>query len=1115
MSTGHAITVLFTDLVGSTRLANSLTPDRADEIRRAHFAILRTAINDREGTEVKNLGDGLMVVFERPSAALACAVSMQQDVEAANSLQRSPGASVSPSDVALAIRVGIAVGEATREDNDYFGDPVVTAARLCAVAEAGQILATELSRMLAGRNASQRFGPPRDIELKGIPDPVAVVEVLWEPIKRALSMPLPRLLAAKPAIAFVGRDDVLESLTATFKRVAQDQKLAIAFISGEPGMGKTTLAAQLAQRAFAANAVVLLGRCDEDMGIASQPFAEALGQIVTYADDALIEAHVADYGGALARLVPALRRRVADLTVNTTGDANSDRHVLYSSIVGLLSTLAATAPIVIVLDDLHWADESALVLLRHLAVAAADVPILVVATFRDTEIDQQHPLTDTLATMRRNINVERFALGGLDAEAVADLMARGSGRHIGDSGRELVATLTRESAGNPFFLGELFRHIVDTGMVDVDAGGQWRVVADFEQVQLPGSVRDVIGQRMDRLGDAMRTVLSAAAVVGHEFDLEVLERLVDVDADALIDMLDRAGAASLISESTLPGRYAFTHALTQHALYQDLGATRRARMHQRAAAAIEDVHGPYAPGDSQAMARHLLSGARTEDLARAVAYARLAGEEAMRSLATAEAVRWFETAYGLLDRLDEHSREMRCDVLIELGEARRPTGENFREPLHEAFELAASMGDAERMGRAALARSRGSLSHSGHEDAEWVDELERAIEAQRRSGDRQLAVLLATLAVELSFTDRARRHELAREAEEVAVVAGEQRIELEVLNLIYIPTLEPSLFTQRDAQTIRAQRLAEVVKDPVLSAIAATQRAFFLAEAGDLDECRRVSAETKQLCDRTGVPFLQWRAGLCLTLVEIARGDLAAAEALSTEYLNIGMAAGIPEAMMDFGVQLMLIRSMQGRSAEIADMVLSALSDLDTLPGLRGAVASLYSDLGRDDEARELFSQDAAKRFEHVPIDAMWAPALTSFVDSAFRFRDVGAAQSLYALLEPWGHQMAYSIVAVHGRISHSLALLADVIGDIDARERHFSETLAAYRQNFPSPYWIALCESQWGSTLLDSRLGSDPARGLGLLEDALVAAEQYGFSAIERRARALLESDGAAVSEW
>ena len=230
MSTGHAITVLFTDLVGSTRLANSLTPDRADEIRRAHFAILRTAINDREGTEVKNLGDGLMVVFERPSAALACAVSMQQDVEAANSLQRSPGASVSPSDVALAIRVGIAVGEATREDNDYFGDPVVTAARLCAVAEAGQILATELSRMLAGRNASQRFGPPRDIELKGIPDPVAVVEVLWEPIKRALSMPLPRLLAAKPAIAFVGRDDVLESLTATFKRVARDQKLAIAAV---------------------------------------------------------------------------------------------------------------------------------------------------------------------------------------------------------------------------------------------------------------------------------------------------------------------------------------------------------------------------------------------------------------------------------------------------------------------------------------------------------------------------------------------------------------------------------------------------------------------------------------------------------------------------------------------------------------------------------------------------------------------------------------------------------------------------------------------------------------------------------------------------------------------
>ena len=208
------MTVLFTDIVGSTALAASMTPEAADELRREHFAILRQAVAEAGGTEVKQLGDGFMVVFPAASAALSCAVAMQQGVELNNRGH----------DYSVGLRVGLSAGEVVPDDDDYFGDPVIEAARLCARCESGQVLAADIVRLTAGRRSRHECRSLGDFTLKGLPEPVETVEVLWEPLVVAdggAVIPLPGRLAVRPATGVVGRDAETAVIVDAYKRVAE------------------------------------------------------------------------------------------------------------------------------------------------------------------------------------------------------------------------------------------------------------------------------------------------------------------------------------------------------------------------------------------------------------------------------------------------------------------------------------------------------------------------------------------------------------------------------------------------------------------------------------------------------------------------------------------------------------------------------------------------------------------------------------------------------------------------------------------------------------------------------------------------------------------------------
>ncbi len=300
MATAGTLTLLFTDLVGSTEILSLLGEEGAEKVRRAHFSLLRDAIQAHGGEEVKNLGDGLMVVFDSSLAAVDCAVAMQQAIARHNRRAAT----------VLSVRIGVSVGEPARDEGDYFGTPVVEAARLCGKASGGQVLVAELVRLLVGGRGGHTFRGVGALELKGLPEPLATWAVEWTAPEggAAARLSLPAVLGTVGRTAFVGREAILSRLREAWESAREGKRSAV-FLAGEPGIGKTRAASEFVRELHAAGATVLFGRSNEETLLPFQPFVEALGDYVLGLDAYELREQVTEAGAELAMLVPNLRRR--------------------------------------------------------------------------------------------------------------------------------------------------------------------------------------------------------------------------------------------------------------------------------------------------------------------------------------------------------------------------------------------------------------------------------------------------------------------------------------------------------------------------------------------------------------------------------------------------------------------------------------------------------------------------------------------------------------------------------------------------------------------------------------------------------------------------------------
>ena len=1079
-SSTQTVSVLITDLVGSTAMADRLGPARAEQLRSEHFELLREALERTGGREVKNLGDGLMVAFDSASKSLECAVDMQQTIDARNRRAEEQ----------VGVRIGVSLGDATAEEGDYFGFPSVEAARLCDAAEGGQIVVNELVRLVAGARDGDDFRSLGALELKGISEPVRAFELQWEPL-RPFDIDLPERLGELPTTGYVGRVAEQGRLGDLWEE-ARSGPLRLALISGEAGIGKTRLCARLALQVGAEGATVVYGHCDEDLGVPYQPWGQALADLVNEAPQKVLDSHVERHGGALARLAPALRERVPELPSVRETDPETERYLLYAAAADLLERSGEREPLLLVLDDLHWADQPTLSLLRQVLTGASSMRALVVGTYRDSDLGPDHPLTALLADLHRGQGGERIKLTGLDSEDVLALIEVAAGQELDADGRELATEIARETAGNPFFAGELLRHLTESGTIEQQENGRWRVAGDLSELGLPRSVREVIGRRVERLGPDARTALSAAAVIGREFDLDLLVAAVDLSESQLLDLLEEAVAASLLRESPdRAGRFTFTHALAEHTLYEDLGATRRARLHKRIAEGLEEQCGDE-PGERLGeLAGHWAAAVvSSDDAARAIDFADRAAARALEQLAPDEAARWYRQALELHDRAPAADRTLRCDLLIGLGEAQRQSGiPDYRQTLLDAAALAREVDDPDRLSTAVLANTRGWSSQVGAVDSERVEALEAAAVALPKDDPRR-AQVLALLAIELHYAgDPGRCRSLAAEALDIARAAGDPLALAHTLFHACWAIWTPDRLEERKRLTEDAVVLEAQLEDPWLSFSTAGSQWIVGSETGDCSQVE-VGLETmRALAATIRQPAFVWLLLLDECIWALMQGDLQSAERFATEAFDAGTASGEPDAAVFLGAQLFIVRYHQGRAGELADQLVLMAGQQESLPAWRAAAAVSLLQGDRFDEARQLA---LAEDFERVPMDAAWSGALQGWAEVCADLGLRDRAGQLYALLAPFAGQVASGGSVLYGSFAWALGRLAATLERHEDADEHFAAA-ARIDERFSGPLFLARTNASWASALIARGRPEDLDRVHPLLEQAEQAARQAG----------------------
>ena len=909
--------------------------------------------------------------------------------------------------------------------------------------------------------------------------------------------PVPARLA--PGTAFFGREEERVRFGAALDAVRSAPGRRVLLVSGEPGIGKTSLLARCAQTAHAEGLLVLYGHCDDGLRIPYQPWREALGQLVRHAPDAVLAASAGGSATEIARLLPSLAG--LGQAPSMSPDPEGERYRLFSGVVDVFARATSAAPLLLALDDLHWADAPSLQLLRYLVGMEAPLKLVVVATYRDTDIDERHELLATLVALDREPGVERLSLDGLPGDAVGALLEAAVGHQLDANGLALRDVLLSETDGNPFFVTEVIRHLVETGVLGPSEQDGSLPIPEAAPVGLPTTVREVITQRAARLGDEARRLLVTASVIGQDFEVGLLTDVTGAGETVVLDSLDAATSAALVRP--LAGeadRYGFVHALIAHALTATLSPTRRRRIHGRVAEQLERRVGDKFDDQLAELARHWLEAGGNPD--KAVDYASRAGARAVAQLAPDDGLHWYRQALDGLDRTAGRDDPRRAAVLTGLGDAQRQTGDpGHRETLLAAADLARRLGDSELLARAVVANNRGMLNAVGVADAERLEALEAAERATEGATTPTRALVLATLAAELAFVDRVRMLRVARAAIELARRLGDDHALVTVLTRLAAAISSPDTLVERTALADEAVAVAERTGDPVLRWYGAAMGYTAALEAGDIAAFRQRVEVVDELARGIGQPFMRWVSAIARSVREHLAGNLDRAEAPAAEGLDIGSTSGQADALVFYSGAIVGIRFDQGRLGELVGLVEGASSD-NGIPGTRAVLALCYCEVGRKAEAGALLEGDASDDFSGVSFDPMWTSFMSLYTRVADQLADQRAANRLARLLEPWCDQIAMSGAGVWGgSLWSSVALAQSTAGRHDAAERSFARA-AAVHERIEAPLLLARTHADWAGLLLPR----EPGQSRALARSARATAAGLGAWSIERHAGELLD---------
>ena len=1085
------LSIVMTDVEGSTALRRTRGDRFVNEILGLHAAIVRDQIGTCGGQERQFLGDGFLLSFPSSAAAVRCAIGVQRahDEHNASNPQRQ-----------VRVRIGIHLGEVSEREGLLYGQAVHVAARITAEAAGGQILVSDAVRQQVEPGADWRFVDSGLFWLKGLDERWRLFEV-----SRDQAAPLQRRGAIPPPLTpMVGRDSEQANL-----RLAVDEALTgrggLALVAGEAGVGKSRLVTEIGGGAEARGMRLLTGHCVEmDSAPPYLPYVEMIEQAISSPRSPLaLREALGDVAPEIARIAPALRRLYPDIAPPVELPPELARRYLWNSFREFVTRGAQTQPLLLVLEDLHWADDSTLLLTEYLAPLLPEMPVRIIGTYRDDEVDTSHPLLRVINQLGRRRLIDRISLRRLSFGGVRAMVEALAGQPPPE---ELVRVIDSETEGNPFFVEELYLHLAESGVL-LDERGRVRADLKVAEASVPESIRLVIGERLSRLSRRTREALVAAAVSGRIFAPDFVGEVADVDTDALVDALEEAEGARLIAPVKGDGNLAFSHELIRQSLLADLSTLKRERLHLQAANAIERRYADDLEEHAADLTHHLSRAGRLADRPRLVRYLTIAGERAADAAAFEDAVAHFEQALSLLER---STQETRAELLERLAMALRSVGrwDDAMSTMNEALDLYQALGRTDAVGR---------LSWAMVSQLTWTARVMEAVQAAQRAlgalGDiasADKARLLSAMGWAVSLGgDHAKAKQMFDQARALADQVGNERALADVLHMETSHHFGYAEYVEGISAGLRAAEVFE--REGALWDLCSVQ-AFVIYQDGALgsqEQAIKLADKTMAMAQRLGhlgatFLLLLYRAREAVTLA-----DLESLETLGPQILDVCQRGSLPWLYVGH-LCLGLVAHWRGDAAS-AEAEIRRAVQLEAPGAFSGSSTSILvrhlAHLGRAEEVMAIYQSERSKlpSPDRVNSHGAWN-RLLGLVEALYLCGFSDDAAALSPLVEN-ALEHGPDWITFDGRLVRTRAGVAAMAGrQWEAAERHFAEAeLHARRMN------NRLEETELrrlrARMLLDRDDPGDRARAAELLREALIDYRKFGMPSYAAETERILHS--------
>lgn len=935
------VTVMFTDVEGSTALRDERGDEVADQVLGIHARLVREALGAHGGREVQFLGDGFLLAFQDPASALRCALQVQRSIDDHNR---------SDPDHQVRVRIGMHHGEAAEHEGNLHGQVVHGAARVTAQAAGGQIFVSSAVRAATGDDGLASFADLGLFWLKGFPERWRLYEALWSESGAARREDRPG-----PALTPLVERDAQRAELRRFVDAALTGGGRLVLVSGEAGVGKSRLVEEVVGEATARGMRALTGHCVEmSSSVPYMPYVEMIEQAVIDPRSPLaLREALGDAAPEIARIVPVLRRVFPDIAAPVELPPELARRYLWNCLHDFIERGSRTQPLMLVLEDLHWADESTVLFTDFLAPLLGQMPVLVIGTYRDVELEPGGQLAHSINTLMRRRLVDRIELERLSHQGVSAMV---QGMADQPPSEQLVRLIESETEGNPFFVEEVFLHLEESGRL-LDREGRLAADLVIDEVDVPESVRLVIGERLDRLSEGARAVLLSAAVLGRVFDPELAATVGGLDLPEVTAGLAEAERARLVEAGRGDARMSFSHELIRQTLLADTSMLEREQLHMRAAEAIEGVAGDRVERYAADLADHLERAGPLADRPKLVQYLRIAADHAMEAAAFEDAVRDLERA---LASVDEAERATRAGCLEQLAIALRSVGrwDESLKVMYEALDLYDAGGDAQAVGRLAW-RMVYHLTWTAR-FAEAVQVAQRALAVLGDSPGANGARLLSAAGWATSLSgDHATSTEMFAKARAIAEGVEDERALADVLHM---QTIHHMSFGEFEQGVEAGTRAAAVFESAGALWDLSSVLAFVIYQDGAIggrDKAAALSERATEIAQRLG-----HLGSMFMLLAEGARrqlmgGDVGAMRRSAVQMVDVCERGGLP--WLYVGHLYLGIAAHHLDDPVTAEAELRTAMELEPSAAFSGQsgslLASVYASQGRRDEVMELFDQ--------------------------------------------------------------------------------------------------------------------------------------------------------------